>query len=379
VIRLGSPDITSEDLDRVVSVLSSGSLVQGREVERFESELADMLGIDHVVAVSSGTTALEVSLKALGVGRGDAVITSSYSWIATANVIELVGAEPIFIDIEPTSFNIDVDKLETMIHRLRQTGDLRRVKAVIPVHAFGYTADIYAILELVSDAGCPVIEDAACALGAQLGGAYAGTIGQVGCFSFHPLKSITTGEGGAITTRDADLAQFARAYRNHGQAPGPDRNFVMFGTNYRMTDVMAALGSSQFERLPDLLKRRRWVIERYLELLDGEVGLPAYDPARHAAQSFVVRLPADADRSSVVADLRADGIEVGTGTVPIPFATAYARKYGYRPGDFPVLSEVARDALSLPLHTRLSDDDVEQVVSALLNAIGRNRGRAVDS
>jgi dTDP-4-amino-4,6-dideoxygalactose transaminase len=371
---LGTPDITSDDIDRVTAVLSSGALVQGREVESLENDIADYLGTEHVVATCSCTTSLEVSLRALGVGPGDAVITSSYSWVATANVIELVGAEPIFVDIEPTSFNIDVDVLASRIGELQSSGNLGRVKAVIPVHAFGYMADIEAIAGLVTDSGIPILEDAACALGAELDNKYAGTVGAVGCFSFHPLKSITTGEGGVIVTDDAEIAEYARAFRNHGQAPGPVRDFVMVGSNYRMTDVMAAMGRSQLMRLPELLKCRRRLIETYLHLLEGEVQLPAYDAQRHAAQSFVVRLPPEVERASLIRELRDQGIEVGTGTVPIPYTTAYARKYGYRDDDFPVLSQVARDAVSLPLHTRLSDDDVERVALTLLDIIRRQRG-----
>ena len=358
----------------MTAVLSSGNLVQGREVEGFENDIADHLGTDHVVAMSSCTTALEVSLRALGVGPGDAVVTTSYSWVATANAIELLGAEPIFVDIDPTSFNIDIERLGSLIHELDASESLHRVKAVIPVHAFGYMADMEAIAGLLTGTGIPVLEDAACALGAQLSHRYAGTIGDIGCFSFHPLKSITTGEGGVLVTDDADIADYARAFRNHGQAPGPMRDFVMVGTNYRMTDVMAAMGRSQFMRLPELLKSRRRIIELYLDLLEGEVGLPAFDTVRHAAQSFVIRLPPSVDRSSLIEDLREQGIEVGSGTIAIPFTTAYRQKYGYELEDFPVLSEVAEDALSLPLHTRLSDQDIERVATTLLDALPRHRG-----
>jgi dTDP-4-amino-4,6-dideoxygalactose transaminase len=374
MIRLGTPDISAEDIDRVVAVLSSGFLVQGREVQAFEEDIASLLEVGHVVAMSSCTTALEVALRSLGVGAGDTVITSSYSWVATANVIELVGARPIFVDIEPTTYNIDIEKLTALLSRLKRQGELSGVKAALPVHAFGYMADVDAITALFGELQIPVVEDAACALGATISGRYAGTFGQIGCFSFHPRKSITTGEGGVMVTNDGAIAEFARSFRNHGQASGAMHEFAMVGNNFRLTDVMAALGRSQLNRLPELLRRRRDVFELYLELLDGKAQLPAYDPTRHAAQSFVVRLPPTSERTAVIGELKAQGIEAGTGTVPIPYTSTYRDKYGYGPQDFPVLAAVAADALSLPLHSRMANEDATRVADVLSKALDRQQG-----
>lgn len=370
MIRLGTPDIKPDDIQAVSRVLMSGDLVQGREVAAFESELAEYIGGEHhVVAMSNCTSALDAALRAFGVGVGDLVVTSSYSWIATANVIELVGAQPRFVDIDTTSYNLDPVRLHDLVHRMKRSGEARALKAILPVHAFGYVAELGPIRDLAEDLSIPIIEDAACALGASFEDRSAGTVGDIGCFSFHPRKSLTTGEGGALVTRDSVVADFVRSFRNHGQVPGGVQNFEHIGHNYRLTNVMAALGRSQLRRLPEMLATRHRIFELYLKRLEGHIDLPAYDPIRHAGQAFVVRIPPGVDRARVIHDMRTAGIECGTGTVPIPFTRAYVRKYGYRPKDFPVLSVVAASALALPLHSGLSEEEADIVAEALLDSI----------
>jgi dTDP-4-amino-4,6-dideoxygalactose transaminase len=255
MIRLTIPSIEADDLEAVRAVLESGYLVQGPRVAAMEDQLAAYLGTKHVVAVSSGTAALHLALLALGVGRGDLVVTTTYSWPATANVIELCGARPVFVDIEPDTFNLSPGRLEETLAELAgKPGTAGKVKAILPVHAFGQLADMPRILELAGRYGLPVVEDAACALGATWLGRPAGTWGIMGCFSLHPRKAITTGEGGFISTADADLARRLRTLRNHGldpQAPAPD--FVEPGFNYRMTEFQAALGSTQLAKLDRIL------------------------------------------------------------------------------------------------------------------------------
>ena len=215
MIRLTVPSIEEDDLQAVREALASGFLVQGARVAAFEQAVAQRVGAAHAVAVSSGTAALHVALVALGVGPGDLVLTTAYSWIATANVIELAGAEPVFVDIDPATFNLAPDRLAEAIDRLEASGSLRRVKAILPVHAFGQPADMTSIGALADAHGIPVVEDAACALGAAWEGRPAGSWGRCGCFSFHPRKAITTGEGGLAVTDDAELARTMRALRNH--------------------------------------------------------------------------------------------------------------------------------------------------------------------
>jgi perosamine synthetase len=376
LIRLGSPSISTADIDRVAKVMMSGFLVQGPEVLAFERELAELLDVRHVVVMSNCTSALEVALRALSIGHGDIVITSSYSWVATANVIEVVGATPVFVDISPASYNIDIDALREIVSGLDRAGDLGRLKAIMPVHAFGLAADMVAIQAIAHDLGVPVVEDAACALGARSPEGAIGTMGAAGCFSFHPRKSITTGEGGALATNDDSIAHFAFAYRNHGQTPGLIHEFDQIGHNYRLTDAMAALGRSQLLQLPAFLTRRRQIMTTYLEQLQGYVELPEFHPDRHAGQAFVVRLPADCDRSQVMKIMKENGVETGTGTVAIPFTDVYLSKYGFTHEEFPHLASIMDRTLALPIHADMSSDDAEFVARTLIEALSQASGPA---
>jgi dTDP-4-amino-4,6-dideoxygalactose transaminase len=363
VIRIASPDIADSDIDAVARVLRSGQLVQGEHVAEFERQLAPMTGAPHVVAVSNCTAALHLTLLALGVGPGDHVAVTTYSWPATANAIVLAGATPAFVDIEDTTFNMDAEILVDVLPR-------QKTKAVLVVHAFGGMADMPRIAAAASSAGALLIEDAACALGATLAGRSAGAWGEAACFSFHPRKAITTGEGGAVATGDERLARCIRALRNHGQdpnAPAPD--FILPGYNLRMTEFQAALGSGQLRRWPDIIAARNAAAHRYDQLLASiPVRIPHYvGPGSHTFQAYVVLLPESAAsrRPAIIQAMRHAGIEVTIGTYHIPLTTYYRTKYGYRAGDFPITDSVAARALALPLHSKLQHSDQEQVVSEL--------------
>jgi perosamine synthetase len=373
VIRLAIPDIDEDDVAAVVDVLRSGWLVQGDHVRQFEAGIGDLVGAKHAVAVSSCTAALQLSLLALGIRQGDRVAVPAYSWPATANVVALSGADPVFIDIEPLSFNMDPQKLEESLRTWSN------VKAIVPVHAFGGMADLPRILELGERYGAPVLEDAACALGATLHGRSAGAWGSAGCFSFHPRKSITTGEGGIVATNDADLADRVRSLRNHGIArvPGPP-DFVLPGFNYRMTDLQGALGCTQLAKLPRLLARRREMASEYDRLLAGS-GLQTHcsiEPASHVHQAYVALLPPGrgAQRQWVLSQLQGRGIEAGIGTHHIPLTSFFRQRFGYAPGDFPVTDDVAARAIALPLHTQVSPEQQAHVVTALLSELNSGSG-----
>lgn len=371
MIPLARPSIGPEEFDSVLQVLSSGQLVQGAEVRAFEEELASVAGTEHAVVVQSGTSALLAALHALGVGTGSTVLVPAYSWVATANVVELLGASVQFVDIDPFTLAMDPRDLESQILRLESQGTLASVRAVLPVHPFGYVADMDAIMDVCAPYRLSLVEDAACALGARLSGRPAGSLGVAGCFSFHPRKVITTGEGGAVVTNDQGLAEHVRQFRNHGQAwAGSERQFVMAGPNLRMTDFQAALGRSQLRRLPILLTRRRALAARYSELLRG---LPLthqpLDVERTSVQSFVVIMPDSVLRGRVLRKLLSQDIEVGTGTIDIPGTVHYSRRWmGSRP--CPVSHDVATRALSLPLYPDMDDADVDRVVDALRQAAG---------
>ncbi|HUG55073.1 MAG TPA: DegT/DnrJ/EryC1/StrS family aminotransferase [Vicinamibacteria bacterium] len=360
MIRLAVPEIGDEEVAAAASVLRSGFLVQGPAVQAFEAAVAEVVGTRHAVAVSSGTAALHLALLALGIGRDDEVIVPGFTHPATANVVELTGARPVLVDVDLATFNVDPDALA------RAVGP--RTRAVVPVHLFGLPAEMEPILALAAERGLAVIEDAACALGATYGGRPCGSLGRVGCFSFHPRKVITTGEGGLLTTDDDALAERLRRLRNHGQVVEDGRGrFLEAGLNYRLTDVQGAVGVAQMRRLPAILEGRAAVARRYAGALRSWEGatLPTVSPrATPAWQSFVVLLREGVDRDAVQSRLRSDGIETTLGT----YALAAQPHYRDHP-PLPRSLAAQQRSLALPLHTRLSDADVDAVAAALRRAV----------
>jgi len=374
MIRLASPDIRAEDLEAVRRVLESGWLVQGKHVAAFEDAIADFLGVEAAVAVNSGTSALHTALSGLGVHAGDKVAVSAYSHVASANVVELVGAEPVFVDVEPRTFNMDPRQLGLVLdERSQQTGDAEPLAAIVLVHAFGQMANLDAIRELADRYEIPVVEDAACGLGAKWSGQGPGSTTPAACFSFHPRKAITTGEGGMLVTNDGRLADAARAFRNHGQEPGstpPD--FVSPGLNYRMTEFQAVLGSSALSRLEEGIALRQQAANRYDNLLAGLVDVPAVpEESEHVYQSYVVLLSDNVApaRSRLIDWLRDNGVESQIGTYSIPMTSYYQQRYGYTEASFPVSSDLFARSLALPMHEKLTADDQEQVAEALRRGI----------
>lgn len=375
MIRLIVPSIEEDDLQAVREALVSGRLVQGERVAEFERAVANYVGCGHAVAVTNCTAALHLSLIALGVGPGDIVIVTAYSWIATANVIELCGAQPVFVDIDRDTFNLDPNRLqEALVKLMKSSETAKRVKAILPVHAFGLMADMPQISELAQRFDLPIVEDAACALGASCQGKKAGAWGVMGCFSFHPRKAITTGEGGMITTDDSRLADRLRALRNHGQDPGaPSPDFIMPGFNCRMTEFQAALGMSQMAKLERILTARRQLASTFNTLLHGtalQVPVVQVD-SQPVYQSYVVLLDnyACSRRDKIVLRLKEEGIETTIGTYHMPMTTYYRLRYGYRQGDFPVTDQVFVSSLALPFYEGLSEDEQRLVVEALLRVL----------
>jgi len=279
------------------------------------------------------------------------------------------------VDIQPDTFNMDPGKLAETLGRLMSNADTaRRVKAILPVHTFGQMADMTAISEIASRYELPVVEDAACALGASLKGKQAGTWGVMGCFSFHPRKAITTGEGGIITTDDPDLARKVRALRNHGQDPEasfPD--FIMPGFNYRMTEFQAALGSIQMTKLDRIIAARRRLAARYDELLSAtSLQTPAVSTdSQPVYQSYVTLLPeaVAGQRAELIKQLKQQGIETNIGTWHMPLTAYFRSRYGYQPGDFPVTDQVFDRSLTLPLHEALTSIEQETVVGNLIECL----------
>jgi len=346
-IRLAFPDVGAEELDAVREVLESGALTMGPKVAELEELVAAACGVEHAVAVSNGTAALHVAVLALGIGPGDEVIVPAYTFPATANVVRLVGAKAVLVDVDPATFNVDVEKVYDAV--------TPRTKAVLAVHLFGRPLDWTALQSAVSPE-IHLLEDAAGALGARWQGMPCGGLGVLGCLSFHPRKIVTTGEGGAVTTGDAELAASVRRLRHHGLDPEAD--IATPSTNYRLADILCAIGIPQLRRLDELLAARTRVAEGYTERLRGVVETPSADEGdTHGWQAYVIRLDR---RDEALATLRAEGIEVQIGTYELHRLSAYADQ-----GPFPGAEAAFERALALPLHSRLTEADLDRVAEGV--------------
>ena len=368
-IPLMVPNITDDDIAAVVAVLRSGNLVQGENVEALEHEVAEYLGAKHVVAVSNGTASLHLALVALGVGPGDEVIVPAFSFVATANVVEIVGARCVFVDIDLDTFNIDVSRIEDAI--------TPRTKAIIPVHEFGLACDVSDLMAIARKHGLFVIEDAACALGATENGKFVGTFGDVGSFSLHPRKAVTSGEGGLIVTDDDHLARQFRILRNHGIEIRDGRTeFTAAGFNYRMTDFQAALVRGQFARLETKIDRRNQLADLYNAELAGadSLGLPQLPTGRrHAWQTYHALLIERDRRDWVVKQLGQKGIGSNYGAQCIPNVEYYKGKYKLDSAvSFPNAYSAQVNGLALPMYESLSDEDIIKVTSDLTAILYRS-------
>ena len=342
-IRLARPDTGAVEAEAVAAVLETGMLTQGPVVAEFERELAAACETAHALAVSSGTAALHVAVLALGLNPGDEIVVPAYTFPATANVVRLSGLKPVLVDVDPVTMNIDPDQV--------QVGP--RTKAILAVHLFGRPCRMEELPDL------PVIEDAAGALGARRRGRACGGLGLLGCLSFHPRKIVTTGEGGAVTTNDDRIAESVRGLRNHGWRSLSPPELPAPGLNYRLSDILCAVGLPQIRRLDELLAERTRIAAGYAERLrDLPLVLPEADEGDvHGWQAYVVQVD---DRDRVLAELRAMGIEAQIGTYALNLLDAYRDQ-----GDFPGATRVFERALALPLHTRLSEGDLDLVAEAL--------------
>ena len=373
-IPLARPSLDESEVNAVRRVLASGWVVQGREAEAFERAIASLHQARHAVVVSSGTAALHLCYLALDIGPGDAVFIPSFAWPSAANSAVLVGARPIFVDVCPDSYNLDPDDLEKKVGQCLQA-DLGVPRAVIVVHEFGLATELGRILQLAQQFDMQVVEDAACALGASLGGRPVGTAGCMGVFSFHPRKAVTTGEGGAIVTNDDALADRCRILRNHGQQLSPERrDFVAAGLNYRMTDIQAAIGLAQFEKLPRVLAARKEIARQYLREFSDCAGmtLPASHP-EHTWQPFMLVLDAEFDRDAIVAELAEHGIGAGPGSVAAHCGAIYQSRFGYRPEELPISAKLASQGLALPVYEGLEASEVAACATLVRQAIERQR------
>jgi perosamine synthetase len=376
-IPLARPDVGAREEELVLDVMRSGQLSLGPMLERFERDFAAWLGIDGAVAVSSGTAALHLGVRALEWGRGDEVVTSPFSFVASANCLLYEDVTPVFCDVDQVTLNIDPQAAEAACGS--------RTAGLLPVHIFGYPADMEALESVASAGGLGVLEDACEALGAvDAQGVNVGARGNPAAFAFYANKQLTTGEGGMLAARDAGLRERVHSERNQGR--GEDMDWLghdRLGFNYRLSDVAAAIGVAQLERVDSLLAQRSRVAALYADRLSGiegfELPCPDRGKARRSWFVYVVQLPDDADRDGVIRALGERGIASKAYLPCIHLQPFYRERFGFRGGEFPVAERVAARSLALPFFTQMTEAQVDRVCEALreLVAPSAERERAV--
>lgn len=364
-MRLCIPFTDDRELEEIAKVLSTGYLTQGPKVAEFEQMVAQLVGSRYAFAMSSGTAALHLSLVVLDIGVGDEVLVADFTFPATANVVVQQGATPVLVDIDLDTLTMNVDDLRSKI--------TERTKAIMPVHTFGCSADMDPIMQVANEYDIPVVEDAACAIGATYYGRYCGNIGTLGCFSFHPRKVITTGEGGMIITNDDCLAGRIRLLRSHGGVRvGNWYQYEAAGYNYRLSDVHGAIGVAQMKKLPTLIERKRTLAHQLKERLADVSGirLPVDPPwGGHIYQSFVVLVDERFDRDQIIKDLRTRDIETTLGTYALHDQPFYQREYGYVSGQLPNSHAAFTRTITLPLYPQMNEADLDVIVDGLREVV----------
>lgn len=367
-LPMSSPDITQIEIDAVNAVLRTPYLSIGPQVKEFERKIAEYSGVSHAVAVASGTAGLHLAVIAAGIGEGDEVITTPFSFVSSANCILYERGTPVFVDIDPHTLNIDPSLIEGAI--------TPRTKAILPVHAFGQPADMDPILNIAARYRLHVLEDSCEAIGAEYKGRKAGSLGEAGVFAFYPNKQMTTGEGGIIVTNNDEWADLFRSLRNQGRDVFDAwLNHSRLGYNYRLDELSAALGVAQVGRLEELLQKREQVARMYNERLKDMPGvcLPylANTTTRMSWFIYVVRLANQIDRQQVMAKLEQQGIPSRPYFSCIHLQPFYQKKYGFKTGDFKVAESVARSTLALPFHGNMSEAEIDYVCAGLQRILER--------
>ena len=373
MMNITAPSFDESEIALLRECLNSKWVTQGPLTERFENLVAEKHNVRHAIACTSCTAALHLATLALKLGPGDEVIVPAFTWVTSAHSAEYVGARPVFVDIDLSTFNIDADALGAAI--------TPRTKAIIAVHLFGLAAPMDEINAVAKRNGIAVIEDAACAIGTTYKGTPVGGIGDIGCFSFHPRKTVTTGEGGAVTTNRDDLAAMVRSQRNHGAAGLPDAEseshgpwtmakFDNLGFNLRLSDIQAAVGVAQMAKLDRLLAERRRLAHRYSELLskNNSIVRPlGGDVEGHSFQSYVVRIPEGGRkrRNGIMTALAKQEIQTRPGTHAVHKLGYYKNKYGLRPEQFPNAAIAEDTSITLPIFPGMSEQDQVRVVDAI--------------
>ena len=377
-IPMSSPDITEAERLAVQEVMKTPILSMGARIKEFEQTFRDLTGAKHAIGVNSGTAGLHLCVRAAGIGPGDLVITTPFSFVASTNVLLYENAIPVFVDVDAQTGNIDaakvadaVENIQNYLPRKPEIADPRsRLKAILPVDVFGQPADMDAINNIARAHGLRVIEDSCEALGAAYKGRQAGRLGEFGVFAFYPNKQITTGEGGVVVTDDDKAANLMMALRNQGRAPGDTwLSHTFMGYNYRLDEMSAALGTVQMARLGELLTKREivagWYAEGLSEIPGIEIPRVVASTTRMSWFVYVIRVEKGRDRDALARRLDARGVPVRPYFLPIHLQPYVAERFGYREGDFPVTEDLGRRGLAIPFSGVMSRDQVEFVCEAL--------------
>jgi perosamine synthetase len=386
------PVIEEEEISEVLDVLKSGWVTTGPKVKLFEKEFGEYIGCKHAIAVNSCTAALHLALEAIGIGERDEIITSPMTFAATSEVIRYFKARPVFVDIDPTTMNLDVELLENIVQKKFESGDGERLKAIIPVHYAGYPCDMDAIMALALKYDLRVIEDAAHAFPTSYKGKVIGTLGDITCFSFYATKNITTGEGGMITTENEEYADRMRIMSLHGISKDAWKRYTAEGSwyyeiiapgyKYNLTDIAAGLGVAQLRKADAFLKRRMEIADRYREAFQelNELDLPLaneeIEGTTHSWHLYVIRLNLhrlQIDRNNFIDELRRKGIGTSVHFIPLHIHPYYRETYGYQPDDFPVAYETYKRIISLPIYAKMTDRDVNRVIESVTEIVKSNR------
>jgi dTDP-4-amino-4,6-dideoxygalactose transaminase len=376
-MNITAPQFDDHELQMLKQCLASGWVTQGPSVQEFERLFAARHQVQHAMATTSCTAALHLGTMALGLGAGDEVVVPAFTWVTSAHCAEYTGARPVFADVEPETFNLDPRAFEAAI--------TPRTRAVVVVHLFGLSAKMDEIMAIARRHHLAVIEDAACAIGTTYNGKPVGAIGDLGCFSFHPRKVITTGEGGMVSTDRADLADKVKSLRNHGATGNPPGDptvgkpygmgsFNVLGFNLRMSDIQGAVGIAQMAKLDRLLAERRRLADRYTQLLGDmkEIAVPAIPkPCEHTFQSYVIRVIKGgmSKRNTVMEALAARNIQTRPGTHAVHRLGYYAGKYGLKPEQFPVAAMCEDTTITLPIFPGMTDEQQQFVAASLKDAV----------
>lgn len=364
--RLADPVIDEVQIEAMKTVLLSKQLVHGAYCNQFESDLAEYLevGSDQVAVTSSCTASLHLALLALGIGAGDAVIVPNFTFPATVNVVEVVGAKPIFVDVNTTHYVMTIDGIKAAYASFHESQNIR---AIIVVHEFGAVVNMEEVSEFAREKNLLVIEDAACAFGSSFGNKKVGLLSDVGCFSFHPRKALTTGEGGAVVSRDATLIDRCKVLRNHGMKMHDGHvDFVAPGLNYRMTNFQAVLGIEQLKHFDAWVTLRKQLQNRYREMITSPLLTHPTNQEGHTWQSYMVVLDESIDRDALIKSLKIEGVETNYGAYAVLSTKYYQERYGaVYESSMPNSEKLFKQGLCLPLHQTLTLNDIDEIARIL--------------